>query len=280
MSFQSSLVTLLLLAVPSATAAAQQVPWGPGEPPPPAGVVRIGQTLADLDSTLGTPTTVSFPRPGRESRLYQERGISLIADSSGGVGWVLLFTRAAGDIGGVRVGDAREAAERRFGKPTIGRGESKAYLAGDWYLVVQLDPMTEFVHALAIGREEFYPADQFGVLGTLKRVVLDLYHAADAVGLLGIISFANYFLWRKYKYWVPRYVHLLALVAFGVICWLNWLWIQVGGELTVRRVIIILFFPAIVYFFFVGAGGVRAAYARRKGGGNRPSAGGEAHGNR
>jgi hypothetical protein len=224
--------------------------------------VSLGQTLAELDSTLGTPSRVTWPSPGREARLYKDRGISLIADSTAGVVLVLLSTPEAGDLGGIRVGDSRKLVEERFGKPTSGRAEHTAYTVGEWTLTVQLGPMTEFVYELSIGRTELYPDDfGYGVLATLKRVLYDFYHAGASAGLLAFLSVANYFLWRKYKFWIPKYVHALALLAFLVICWLNWLWIKAGGELTVRRVIIILLFPAIVYFFFVGAGGVKAAWS-------------------
>ncbi|HMV33480.1 MAG TPA: hypothetical protein PKA50_15280 [Gemmatimonadales bacterium] len=130
-------------------------------------------------------------------------------------------------------------------------------------MAVYLDPTGEFVYGLSVGRQEFYPASDFGLWATLKRTMKDLYAAGDSLGLFGILTLTNFTLWRRYKYWIPRYVHLLAFLALLTIVWLNWMWIQAGGQLTVRRVIIILTFPAIVYFFFVGAGGIKGALARR-----------------
>lgn len=257
------LAVLLPIAAAASPAAGQQRSWAPGDLPPHAGPIRLGESLLELDATLGAPSKVSWPRPGRESRLYADRGISLIADSAAGVVWILLYTRQAGELAGIRVGDTKEVAEQRLGAPTMGRAETQKYTVGDWSLLVQLDPTVEFVYALSLGKSEFYPDADFGLMATFKRVVVDFYNAGESVGLLFFVSLANFILWRKYKYWVPRYVHILALVALLTICWLNWLWIQAGGFLTVRRVIIILFFPAIVYFFFVGYGGIRAALSHR-----------------
>ncbi len=264
MTTHAILGALALTGAMAYGAAAQQPPWRPGDDPPPAGQLRLGESLAELDSALGAPSRVSFPRPGREARQYSDRGVSLIADSAGGVVWIALLTRRAGDIAGVRVGDSKEFAEQRLGAPSHGRAETKKYSGGGWNILVQLDPTVEFVYTLALATPEFYPDSDFGFLATLKGVVADLYDAGEAFGILWFVSLTDFLLWRKYRFWVPRYVHLLALVSFLLICWLNWLWIQAGGVLTVRRVIIILFFPAIVYFFFVGYGGVKAALGGRR----------------
>ena len=260
----SVLAVALLLTCHSGLSEAQQFPWKPGDEPPAAGRLRLGESLAQLDSTLGKPTAIKWPRAGRESRIYQGRGLSIIADSTVGVIYVLLFTREAGDLGGLRVGDTRERVQRLLGPQHQGRGESTRYIAGNWTIQVQLDATSEFVENLSIGRSDLFPEEEFGFLATLKRIAVQLYDAGESAGLLGFLTLADFLLWRKYRYWIPRYVHLLAVGAFLLICWLNWMWIRAGGELTVRRVIIILFFPAIVYLFFIGAGGVRAAMSKRE----------------
>lgn len=102
-----------------------------------------------------------------------------------------------------------------------------------------------------------------GFFATLWETVRDLFHILDWFGALAGVSIVNLFLWRKYRFWVPRYVHFLAAGAFALILWLNWLWISAGGQFTLRRGIIILIFPSLVYLIFVSYGGVRAAAASR-----------------
>ena len=83
------------------------------------------------------------------------------------------------------------------------------------------------------------------------------------MGALACVSVADLLLWRKYGFWVPRYVHALAAGALTLILGLNLMWLWVGGEFTVRRGIVIVLFPLLVYFIFVSYGGVRAAAAAR-----------------
>jgi hypothetical protein len=258
-------ILLVWPLLPSATAGQtpQTPPWTPNAPPPAAGTVTLGQSLTSLDSALGPPSRIEHPRPGREAWVYDERGLSLLADSGVGVVWIGLFSRNAGDVAGLRVGDPREQVQQLLGKANLGRGETKVYVAAQWRLVIQLDETVEFVHTIFLGRPEFFPNSEIGVFATLKRLAIDLYKEGDALGLFGLISLTNFLLWRRYKYWVPRYVHAVAVLALLVICWLNWLWVQAGGEITTRRVLMILTFPAIVYFFFIGAGGVKAALTAR-----------------
>src|SRR5687768_7246992 len=101
------------------------------------------------------------------------------------------------------------------------------------------------------------------VLRTLWETVRDLFYLLDWWGALAGVSVVNVFLWRRYRFWVPRYVHALAAAALAVILSLNWMWLRAGGEFTLRRGIIILIFPMLVYFIFVSYGGVRAAAAAR-----------------
>lgn len=245
-----------------AQAASKQGAWSLEGPPPAVGRIRLGQGVGELDSLLGPASTVQYLEAGRESRTYACCDLTIVADSGAGVVWIGLLGRRAGDVAGLRVGDSRERADQILGRPSLGRGETRIYVARDWRLGIQLDETVEFVYALVLGRPEFFPHSSLGLWATLERLAIDLFRAGDAVGLFAIISLTNFLLWRRYRYWVPRYVHALAALAFLVICWLNWLWLRVGGELTLRRVLMILTFPAIVYFFFIGAGGVKAALSR------------------
>jgi hypothetical protein len=102
-----------------------------------------------------------------------------------------------------------------------------------------------------------------GFVATLWATLRDLYTLLDWWGALLFVSVADLLLWRKYGFWVPRYVHLLAAGALGLILWLNWMWVSAGGEFTMRRGIVIALFPLLVYFIFVSHGGVKAAARAR-----------------
>ena len=98
---------------------------------------------------------------------------------------------------------------------------------------------------------------------TVWATLKDFYDALDWLGALAFVSVADLLLWRKYGFWVPRYVHVLAMGALALILGLNWMWLQAGGEFSLRRGIVIVLFPLLVYFIFVSYGGVKAAARHR-----------------
>ena len=252
---------LLLTTVPAILVGQEAAfPWKAGDAPPTVAGVTLGTDLSTLDRLLGTPSAENKPRSGVTSRLYEEQGLSIVHHEGKGVVYILVFTREAGEIGGLRVGDPRETVSAKWGKPHAGRAETTLYSAGAWTVAVQLEPMTEFVHQLAIGRAEMFPASEGGLVANIRRVLVDLLKYWKSLGVLSFLSISNFLLLRRHP--VPGYVHLLAFLAFATILALNWMWIQAGGELTVRRVIIIAIFPMTVYFFFVGMGGLKAAAKR------------------
>jgi hypothetical protein len=82
-----------------------------------------------------------------------------------------------------------------------------------------------------------------------------------------IAAFGLFRFWAKTRFWLPRYVHYLALAALLVSIWVfsntspdapinQGTWRGVKGALG------ILALPATVYFFFVFYGGQREAHNR------------------
>ena len=236
-------------------------PWKSGDPPPAISGVLLGADLATLDRVLGKPSAENFPRAGVVSRLY-DQGLSIVHHEGKGVVYILLFTRSAGEIGGLRVGDPVENIATKWGPPHAGKAENTLYAAGDWAVAVQLEQMTEFIHQLALGRTEMFPASDRGVIANIKRVLSDLFRHWESLGILGLETILNFVLWRRSRTPIPAYVHLLAFVSLLTIVGLNLMWIQAGGDITTRRVIIIAIFPMTVYFFFIGMGGLKAAATR------------------
>ncbi len=75
------------------------------------------------------------------------------------------------------------------------------------------------------------------------------------LGVLAFVSWFGFFRWVRGGLRLPGYVHLLAVLALITIGYLDYLWVQTGAPMTLRRWILIPFFPGLVYFLFVGLGG-------------------------
>ena len=87
---------------------------------------------------------------------------------------------------------------------------------------------------------------------------------------LAIAAIAFFRYWARTRFWLPRYVHVLAIGA----CALAYLLLSMAPDDApirqsawglVQQVGFLLLFPAIVYFFFVFYGGQHAAYEREHG---------------
>jgi predicted Zn-dependent protease len=83
-----------------------------GAPPAVAGL-SLADPLTRVISTLGEPAE----REEDQVLRYPARGLVIIASVERGVQAIVLTTRAAGEIEGVRAGDPLNAALRRLGKP-------------------------------------------------------------------------------------------------------------------------------------------------------------------
>ena len=91
-----------------------------------------------------------------------------------------------------------------------------------------------------------------------------------ALTILAAIGFFR--VWARTRFWLPRYVHWMALVALGLgLAFLRLVPpdapIYRGGWTGVKQAAIALLFPAIVYAAFIFYGGQHAAVeARRRAG--------------
>ena len=139
----------------------------------------------------------------------------------------------------------------------------------DLELLVALQPDNEWA-AKELASFASAGLDDPNVLTVIRHTLEDIYsmfheysvfpHWVVLFAMLG----ANLLLWKRSGYWMPRYVHVLALAALGVILWINWLWVRAGGAMWTRRYVIIAFFPGLVYFTFITFGGLRAAIWHRE----------------
>jgi hypothetical protein len=85
--------------------------------------------------------------------------------------------------------------------------------------------------------------------------------------LLALAAVGFFAVWYRTRFWLPRYVHVLAAVAtlMGVA-----MIFLIPADAPIRKqvgiwanVLIVAICPALVYFFFVFYGGQSAAYKRR-----------------
>ncbi|MGA8368077.1 MAG: hypothetical protein ACLQMT_08570 [Candidatus Acidiferrales bacterium] len=99
------------------------------------------------------------------------------------------------------------------------------------------------------------------MLGQLFRGFQLLHGVLFALSAIGFFIF-----WVRTRFWLPKYAHVLAAIAFAV-----GLWVAstappdapIGKSGEIAKVLLALALPAIVYFFFVFYGGQRAAFKRR-----------------
>ncbi len=143
---------MLLLAVLPGLAAGGEFPWKAGDAAPPVAGVRLGDGLVRLEAALGKPTATE--RLGDEALVftYRPRGLQVIYASLDGVAIIFLQTRAAGDIGGVRLGDKRQDVLARWGRPSSVAGPAAYYkVDSSWVVLLRLDE-NDLVKELGLGR--------------------------------------------------------------------------------------------------------------------------------
>ena len=196
--------------------------------------------------------------------------------------------------------------EIAFHAPLERRAELLAAAADDYALLAELDPGDRTVveneaflaeratacaadaatclEGLEPSRASYFGEGGGAVIGTIARFVRDFYAYLREMGLarhwltILITAAGSFWLWRNSGYWLPAYVHALAVGSLVVILYINWLWLRGGGEMWGRRWVVIAAFPLTVYFVFITYGGLKAALQRRTGRARARGAGaGSAH---
>lgn len=148
-----NLLAAVVIAAPVAAAAQQgSLPWHAGDAPPAVAGLRLGAPRATVDSVLGSPESQRTLGAGVLGLGYRTRGIALVCSDSDGLAVLYLVARGAGDIGGMRVGDAADSVRARWGDPTGIQEGVSLYQVGRWAIAVQLDSTRSRVQLLGIGR--------------------------------------------------------------------------------------------------------------------------------
>jgi hypothetical protein len=87
--------------------------------------------------------------------------------------------------------------------------------------------------------------------------------------VLLILAAVGFFMfWARKRFWLPKYVHVLAAIGLAV-----GLWCEanapanapINNQGPIAKLLLVLALPAMVYFFFVFHGGQFAAFDRRFG---------------
>ena len=85
--------------------------------------------------------------------------------------------------------------------------------------------------------------------------------------LLAFAAIGFFKFWGRTRFWLPKYVHVLAAIGLAVSLWVassapEDAPMNQDGPLT--RLLMILALPAMVYFFFIFHGGQHAAFVRSR----------------
>ena len=126
-------------------------PWKAGDAPPPVAGIRLGEARPRFEEVLGQPTDTQKLGADGLALTYQQRGVQVLYAPADGAAVIYLLTRAAGDIGGVRLGDKGDDVMDRWGQPTTVAGPMAIYRAGEWAVFVKLGE-DQKVKQLCLGR--------------------------------------------------------------------------------------------------------------------------------
>ncbi len=123
---------------------------------PSIGAFRVGEKLADGVARLGAPTRVDTLQPGSDpvvSVASPRLAVTLIGSRADGVAVLLVGSRDAGALDGIRVGDPWSAVRARWGPPAARSEGSSLWLAGKYVVGVEVDDVDRVTRlVVGIGR--------------------------------------------------------------------------------------------------------------------------------
>jgi thioredoxin 1 len=147
------LATAGLVVAPAAVGQGRgTLPWRAGDAPPAVAGLVLGAGRSVIDSVLGRPQSVRTLSPGVELLRYDSQGVALVYSQAESLAVAYLVTREAGDVGGTRIGDARDSVVARWGDPTGVQDNIALYQVGRWAVLVWLDSTRSRVQLLGVGR--------------------------------------------------------------------------------------------------------------------------------
>jgi hypothetical protein len=148
---RSALFLLMLLGTARSALAQAGFPWKADDAPPAVAGVHLGDPRARLDSILGVADSTASLAGGATALTYGKPGLSVILSSGNLAAMVYLLRSDAGEIGGLRLGAAKEEVLAKWGDPSRVQDLTAYYTAGSWGIIVGLDPTGERVTQLGLG---------------------------------------------------------------------------------------------------------------------------------
>ncbi len=109
---------------------------------PAIGGFRVGEKMADAVARLGTPTRVDTLQHGSHPVLSvanPRTGVTIIRSGPDGVAVLLVGSRDARELDGIRVGDSSSTVRARWGPPAAQGQGSALWLAGKYVVGLEYD---------------------------------------------------------------------------------------------------------------------------------------------
>lgn len=114
-------------------------PWRTMDRPPLVAGIRLGDSLTQVRSVLGTPTEYRQLVGGAHELVYWPPGLAVVTTPDQGAALIGLLSAEAPELAGVRVGDPVPYLVQRWGPPHRRSGVRAAYQAGAWGILVIVD---------------------------------------------------------------------------------------------------------------------------------------------
>lgn len=130
-----ALIGLALLTAGAAHAAGPPFPWKAGDPAPSIDGVSLGQTEAQARAVLGPPAKTS--KMSGDDVWGYANGLEVIANKGDGVSIIRLHAPGAGQVGGVRVGDAAGSVLAKWGNADVVNIPAAMWNCGVWTIEVR-----------------------------------------------------------------------------------------------------------------------------------------------
>lgn len=114
---------------------------------------QIGDSFDSAIARLAGPIKAEILGNGTDSPISctnADSSISLFGGHGGVVGIIMVSTREAGALDGIRVGDSRDTVMKQWGSPAAGGDKQGLWLAGQYIISVKFDP-NGYVSRLGIG---------------------------------------------------------------------------------------------------------------------------------
>lgn len=145
--------TMDVSSIPAKPVSSSTFAWKAGDQPPRILGVALGETKEHLIQLLGAPLSVSpmgAPEDHVEMLDYSSRGAIVLVSRADGVSLIRLL-RPGITLDGFQVGDPAAPLLAKWGRPDAVNGSMNLYNAGQWTVVVRLDPTQSHVEELQLG---------------------------------------------------------------------------------------------------------------------------------